>query len=667
MSTASLKDLRRIESLRKQLHDHDYRYYVMAEPSISDEEYDSLIRELQVLEDRYPDTRTPDSPTQRVGGQPTKTFPTVTHDPPMLSLSNSYSEKDILDFDRRVQSLLGEETPLYAAELKLDGVAVALQYRDGKLFRGATRGDGTSGDDITSNLKTIRSLPLVLHAPPSHLRTIEVRGEVLMLRKDFAALNEQRAAAGEKIFINPRNATAGTLKLQDPRIVAQRRMMLYVYALHAPGATLSSHSENLRLMQSIGLPVSEHVRRCPSIEDAIEFWKHWEQRRDSLPYEIDGVVVKVDAIAHQQRLGAIAKSPRWAIAFKFASRKAETILTEIDLQVGRTGTVTPVAHLQPVFVGGTTVSRATLHNIDYITELDLRAGDTVVVEKGGDVIPKVTAIVREKRPVSARPFRMPARCPVCGFPIGRPAGESNYYCENTECPAQVQGRIEHFAHRGAMDIEGLGTANVEQLVGLGLVRNVADLYSLTHQRARLVGLERWGEKSTQNLLDAIEKSKAQPLHRFLFALGIRHVGAGVARILASRFPSMAALQNATSEELQQVGTIGPRIAESIQLFFREQHNRDIVRRLADAGVGLSGGPAPGTLSGKTFVLTGTLAHHTREEATRLIEAKGGTVASNVSKATAYVIVGADAGSKLEKARRMGIPTLTENEFLTMIR
>lgn len=666
--TDSLQNIaRRIEKLRRALHEHDYRYYVVAQPTISDEKYDALMHELQDLELQYPRFRSPDSPTQRVGGQPTKEFASVAHDPPMLSLANSYSEDEIREFDRRVRSLLGKETPTYVAELKFDGVAIALRYRDGIFVQGATRGDGLQGDDITANLRTIRSLPLRLHKPSPSFRSLEVRGEVFMHKSDFEAMNAQRAASDEKTFINPRNATAGTLKLQDPGEVARRKMHLFAYFLFAPDGNIETHWDNLGTLKLLGLPVNEHTRRCSSIDEVITFWERWEDRRETLPYDIDGVVVKVDSLRHQRTLGTIAKSPRWAIAFKFASRKAETRLRSIILQVGRTGAVTPVAELEPVFVGGTTVSRATLHNVDYIGDLDLRVGDTVVVEKGGDVIPKVSGKVAAKRPRGTSPFTMPSVCPVCGSRIYREEAGVNYYCENSECPAQVRGRIEHFAHRGAMDIEGMGEAVVEQLVGLKFIANYADLYSLLRRRESLVALDRWGEKSTQNLLDAIESSKKQPFHRVLFALGIRHVGAGAARVLADHFPSIDLLQQASEDELRSINTIGPKIAASIVHFFADRHNRDLLKRLRQSGVLLEAAARRGgKLTGKTFVLTGTLPHYSREEAKQLIEQHGGTVASATSKNVHYLLVGDDAGSKLQKAKKLGIPTISEDEFLTMI-
>ena len=490
-----------------------------------------------------------------------------------------------------------------------------------------------------------------------------------MERDDFRRMNEQRERAGEKVFINPRNATAGTLKLQDPKSVAGRPLRFFAYSLFVPQSRATSHWENLQTLRTLGFPVSEQARRCKDIEDATKFWRRWEEKRDTLPYDIDGVVIKVDSLKHQDQLGTIAKSPRWAIAFKFASRKAETLLKDIILQVGRVGTITPVADLAPVFVGGTTVSRATLHNSDYISELDLRIGDTVVVEKGGDVIPKVSEVVREKRPRGTAPFVMPRTCPECGSRIYRPEGEANYFCENSECPAQVKGRIEHFAHRGAMDIEGLGEAVVDQLVGLRLLKSYADLYTLHRHRDTLVALDRWGEKSTQNLLDAIEASKSRPFHRVIFALGIRHVGSGVAQLLAKNFPSMQALRRAREEDLRSVSAIGPRIAESVVHFFSEKHNADIVMRLQDAGVTMkAAAPAKqAKLAGLTFVMTGSLPSYTREEAKRLIEENGGSVASGVSKNVNYVLAGADAGSKLAKARQLGIAIIDEALFTSMVR
>jgi DNA ligase (NAD+) len=669
MPKPSAQIVQHLEKLRRELREHDYRYYVLNAPSIGDEHYDTLMKELQDVERKYPELVTPDSPTQRIGGQPIKEFATVTHNPPMLSLANSYSETDIRDFDRRVRELLDKQTPTYVAELKFDGVAVSLEYRDGVFVKGATRGDGTRGDDITQNLRTVRTLPLHLRTKDTTLMNIVVRGETYMERKDFEQLNKQQVEVGGKVFINPRNTTAGTLKLQDPKIVAGRPLKMFAYALFARDAVLTSHDQNLQTLKRLGLPVSEHARRCKDIDQVIEYWKEWEGKRDTLPYDIDGIVAKVDLLHQHDLLGNVAKSPRWAIAFKFASRKAETLLNGITLQVGRIGTITPVAELEPVFLGGTTVSRATLHNTDYINELDLRIGDTVTVEKGGDVIPKVSGIVESKRPRGTTPFVMPKQCPECGSRIYRPEGEASYFCENTQCPAQVRARVEHFAQRGAMDIDGLGEAAVGQLVGLALVKSYADLYFLHEHKQTLVDLDRWGERSTQNLLDAIGKSRKHPFHRVLFALGIRHVGQGVAQVIAESFPSIDLLRHAKEEELQSTSGIGPKIAESIVHFFTEKHNREIIKRLRDAGVSLEGSPRKptGKLAGKVFVLTGALTSFRREEARRLIEERGGKVASSVSKKVTHVLAGEDAGSKLQDARQLGTRIISEEEFKTMIK
>lgn len=663
--------LKRLETLRSQLRDHDYRYYVLAQPSISDHQYDKLIRELIELEKEYPELLTPDSPSQRVGGEPTKTFPTVTHAVPMLSLSNTYNEDEVKAFDERVHSLLGKEPVRYVCELKFDGVAISLLYRNGVFVRGATRGDGTQGDDITQNLKTIRSLPLRLMGKRKGFDEVEVRGEVLMDREDFRKMNEERELAGEKTFVNPRNSSAGTLKLQDSKIVATRPLKFYSYYLRTEGAPLVSHYENLKILREFGFPVSEHARLCKTLGEVIEYWKEWEERREDLPYDIDGIVVKVDSLRQQERLGAISKSPRWAIAFKFAARQATTVLKDITLQVGRVGTITPVAELEPVFVGGSTVSRATLHNEDYIKELDIRIGDTVTVEKGGDVIPKVSGVIKEKRKSGAKPFSMGGKCPECGSKIFRSADEANYYCENSECPAQIRARIGHFAHRGAMDIEGLGEAIVDQLVELGFIQNYADLYELHKQKKKLVALERWGEKSATNLLEAIEESKKKPFSRVLFALGIRHVGSGVAQLIVNNIGSMEKLIATPQAELESIQGVGPRIAESVHHFFIDKHNLKLVKRLQDAGLQMAEkkkrvtGQSP--FIGKTVVLTGTLSSLSRDEAKEKIENSGGKVTSSVSSNTDYVIVGVDAGSKLDKAKKLGVQTLDEDAFLKMLK
>ncbi len=662
---------KRVEVLRAQLRKHDYRYYVLAQPAISDADYDRLMRELLDLEAAHPEMSAPDSPSQRVGGEPTKEFPTVTHDVPMLSLSNTYSEEEVRDFDRRVQSSVGNDSLRYVCELKFDGVAVSLRYQDGIFVRGATRGDGTQGDDITQNLKTIRSIPLRLMGKKKGMTSFEVRGEVYMRRADFRKMNEERELAGEKSFINPRNSAAGTLKLQDPKTVAGRPLNFVSYFLRTGDISLSSHVDNLKILQELGFPTDDHTRVSTDIEGVIAFWKEWENNRDSLPYDIDGVVVKVDSLRHQDRLGTIAKSPRWAIAFKFAARQATTTLRDITLQVGRVGTITPVAELEPVFVGGSTVSRATLHNEDYISELDIRLGDIVMVEKGGDVIPKVSSVVKEKRRRGSKPFAMPSKCPECGSRISRPEGEASYYCENSECPAQIRARIEHFAHRGAMDIEGLGEAIVDQLVSLGYVHSYADLYEIHKKRGELVNLERWGEKSVDNLLLAIEGSKQRPFSRVLFALGVRHVGTSVAQLIVNQFQSMDALKAASFEELQGIQGVGPRIAESIRRFVDDAHNARIIDRLKKAGLQFEEKRRRNTkqssLTGKTVVLTGTLSSLTREQAKQMIEDSGGHVSSSVSSKTDYVVAGADPGSKLDKAKKLGVQVLEEDEFIRIVK
>jgi len=664
------KIIERVEELRRQIREHDYRYYVLAEPIISDFEYDMLMRELIELERQYPELVTPDSPTQRVGGAPTKEFPTVMHPVPMLSLNNAFTIEEIRDFDRRVAELLEGEKYRYVAELKFDGVAVRLKYENGILVLGATRGDGVQGDDITNNIKTIRSIPLRLINPDEKFLNIEVRGEVYMNKVDFEKLNEERERLGEKIFANPRNATAGTLKLQDPKLVAQRPLRFFAYYLMAEGVELESHYENLQILKRLGFPVCEHVKLCESIDEVIEFWRYWEERRDELPYEIDGIVVKVDSIRQQEILGAIAKSPRWAIAFKFTPRQAQTKLLGITLQVGRVGTITPVAELQPVPLGGVIITRATLHNEDYIKEKDIRVGDTVIVERSGEVIPKIVGVVLEKRPPDAVPFVFPKNCPVCGGPIERPAGEANYYCENPECPAQVRARIEHFASRGAMDIEGLGEAIVDKLVTLGFLKNYADIYDLHKHKAKLVRIEGFGEKSVQNLLNSIENSKKQPFHRVLYALGIRYVGSETAKLLADAFGSIDKLMNASVEQISSVYGIGPRIAESVYKFFHDERNLELIKRLKEAGLNFEVKPeekAKKKLAGKTFVFTGTLKNFTREEAKEKVEELGGKVSNSVSRKTDYVVVGENPGSKYDKARQLGVKIITEEEFLELIK
>jgi len=660
--------LKRVEQLRKELNRHDYLYYVLAEPEISDEQYDKLMRELQEIENKYPELITPDSPTQRVGGEPTKIFPTVNHKIPMLSLSNTYSEDEIRDFDRRIKNLLQGGKYQYVCEMKFDGVSLSLRYTDGILTLGATRGDGMQGDEITANVRTIRTIPLRLNTNDPKLLNCEVRGEVIMNREDFIKMNEEKELAGEKTFANPRNSVAGTLKLQDPKIVAKRPLKFFGYALFAPDSNLKSHYENLQLLKKLGFLVDNNAKRFDDIEKVIEHWRTWETKRDTLPFDIDGIVVKIDSLEQQEILGAIAKSPRWAIACKFASRKAETKLKNIRLQVGRVGTITPVAELEPVFIGGTTVSRASLYNEDYIREKDIRIGDTVIVERGGDVIPKITSVLLEKRPKSTKPFTFPNKCPECGSTLIRFEGEANYFCQNNECPKQVRGRIEHWASRGAMDIEGLGEAVVDQLVTNGFIHNIADLYELYKKREELCKLERWGEKSVKNLLDGIENSKQRPYHRVIYALGIRHVGATVAQLIADNFNSIEKLMNASIEDIQNIHEIGEKIAESIKRYFEDKHNIKLIERLKKAGIKFSTDVTKkkGILAGKTFVLTGTLSSMTRDRAKIFIEENGGRVASTISNNIDILIVGESPGSKLDKAKKLGIELWDEEKFLSMI-
>jgi DNA ligase (NAD+) len=664
------KEALHAEQLRKQIVDNDHRYYILSQPSISDEEYDALMRELIELERANPELVMPDSPTQRVGGAPLKTFNTVTHTIPMLSLDNTYNEDEVKEFDRRVRSLLKTDSFEYVCELKIDGIAISLLYENGLFVQGATRGDGTQGDDITQNLKTIRSIPLGISRLSPFSRTLEVRGEIFMTKQDFQRMNEERERGGEKLFANPRNSTAGTLKLQDPSIVAKRPLNFFAYFLRSDQLNLTAQWENLSLLKKMGFPTNPQSKHCLKIDDAIDFWRFWDEKRETLPYEIDGIVLKVNSLEQQRICGQIAKSPRWAIAFKFTSRKATTILNKIILQVGRTGTVTPVAELQPVFIGGSTVSRATLHNADYIENLQLCLGDTVVVEKGGDVIPKVSGVIREARPKGAKPFSFPLRCPACDSQLVRPADEANYYCQSSECPAQVRGRIVHFAHRGAMDIEGLGESNIETLLKLDFIRNYADIYTLFSKSERLTSIDRWGEKSVSNLLEAIERSKTKPFWRVLFALGLRHVGSSIAQTLVKTFRSMDGLMKATKEELAGAEGIGSTIAESVYTFFRNPANQSVIRKLKASGLLMTtvdtGQEIDSRCAGKTFVLTGTLSTLDRDQAKEKIETRGGKVTSSVSKQTDFVVAGDEPGSKLMKAKELGITVLDEQTFLKML-
>ncbi len=662
---------RRHDEIAEAIRHHDYLYYTLAQPEISDQDYDALMRELERIEIEHPSLRTDDSPTQRVGGGITREFPTVTHDVPMLSLTNTYNEDDVRDFHRRVVESLGVDAVDYHAELKIDGVALAVRYRDGLFERAATRGDGIQGDEVSTNARTIRSLPLRLRKVAALPTLIEARGEVVMYKEDFIRLNEDREAAGEKLFANPRNSTAGTLKLQDSSIVAQRNLRVYMYSLIGDVPGVASQSDAMAYLKRAGFPVSPHARVCGSIEEVLDYWRHWQEHRDTLPFEIDGVVVKVNDLDRQASLGAVAKSPRWAIAFKFAARQTTTVLEDIIFQVGRMGTITPVAILRPVHLAGSTISRATLHNEDFITDLDLRIGDVVTIEKGGDVIPKVTAVDVLQRPAGAGAFHFISACPACGTALVRPQGEAAWFCENVECPAQVRGRIAHFASRNAMDIEGLGEAVVDVLVDQGFIHSYADLFSLHARREELVRIERFGEKSVSNLLDSIEACKSRPFDRVLHGLGIRFVGQSVARILARCFRSFDALVAAEVERIAAVDGIGPGIAASVFRFFHDQRTLELVHRLREHGVTAAVADEPSVLTlpffaGKSFVLTGTLRRYTRDQAKELIERFGGKVTGSVSRKTDIVLAGTEAGSKLEKAAALGVTVIDESEFIMQL-
>jgi DNA ligase (NAD+) len=658
---------RKIESLRQQIAEHDYNYYVLNQPAISDERYDQLYRELTELEQANPELVTRDSPTQRIGSDLAKTFPTVRHLQPMMSLSNTYSEEELADFDRRVKEMLENVSCEYVCELKFDGVAVSLIYEDGLFSRGVTRGDGEQGEEVTSNLKTIRSIPLRI----GNHNSLEIRGEVLMYRDDFIRMNAKRAEAGEMTFVNPRNSSAGTLKLQDPKEVASRPLKCFTYYFREldRNKNIRSHFESLKELEKLKFPVMNIYRRCKNIAQVFDFCKEWEEKRESLPFDIDGVVIKVNDFRQQEILGATAKSPRWAIAYKFKARQAVTKVIDIVLQVGRTGIVSPVAELEPVFLAGSTISRVTLHNEDFIGEKDLRIGDTVIIEKGGDVIPKISEVMAARRPASSKPFRFPKFCPVCRSEIIKPEGESAWRCENLACDAQIKKRIEHYCSRDAMDIENLGEAVVAQLVDNHLIKDCSDLYSLTTEQ--LVALERMGEKSASNLLDGIEQSKNKSLEKLIYALGIRFVGEESAKDLAKHFKTLDVLMNAEEEDLLRVDGIGERTAKSVVLFFHNKQNMAVIEKLIRAGVRtkISGSGKPNVkqiFTGKTFVLTGSLPNYSRDDAKKMIEERGGKVSGSVSKKTDFVLAGEEAGSKLDKARALGIKVIEEKDFLKII-
>jgi DNA ligase (NAD+) len=661
------KAIERIKELRDEINYHNYRYYILDNPEISDYEYDMMMKELMDLENKYPELITPDSPTQRVGGEPLSKFEQVTHTVPLLSLSNSYNEGELLDFDRRVRKEIRDEVE-YVVEFKIDGLSVALKYEKGKFVRGATRGDGVVGEDITKNLRTIKTIPLSLREEVD----IEVRGEAYIPKKKFVQLNERQEENGQPVFANPRNAAAGSLRQLDPKVTASRPLDIFVFSiLMVEGKELRKHSEALDYMKKIGFKTSQY-EVCKDIYEVIKLCEKWEEKRHDLPFEIDGLVVKVNDLTQRETLGTRAKSPRWAIAYKFPAEEKETTIKDIIVQVGRTGAITPTAILEPIKVAGSVVSRATLHNQDFINEKDIRIGDKVIIHKAGDIIPEVVRVLKEKRTGKEKKFILPDRCPECHEPTVRLEGEVALRCINMACPAQLRRGIIHFVSRNAMNIDGLGEAIVKMLLEKGFIKDPGDLYYLKDKREDLVKIERMGKKSVQNLLDAIERSKENDLERLINALGIKLVGSKAASLLAEKFESLDRLMAASQEELTAIDEIGPKMAESIVAFFKDEKNRKVIDKLKSAGVNMknkkeSFADVEQKLEGKTFVLTGTLGNYTRNEAKEIIERLGGKVTGNVSKKTNFVLAGENPGSKLSKAEKLGIKVIDEDEFQRLIK
>ncbi|HEU4654188.1 MAG TPA: NAD-dependent DNA ligase LigA [Steroidobacteraceae bacterium] len=662
----------RVQELRSQIEHHNYRYYVLDDPEVSDAQYDKLMNELKSLEQQYPDLITPDSPTQRVGAAPVSELDEVVHTTPMLSLDNAFTEEDLIAFDRRVRERLETDKEIdYSAEPKLDGLAVSFRYEKGKLRQAATRGDGFRGEDVTHNVRTIKAVPIELRGDAPDL--LEVRGEVFMTLAGFKAMNQRALERGEKTFVNPRNAAAGSIRQLDPRLAATRPLDVFFYAVgETKGWTLPErHSQALAQLRAWGLKVSPLVTTVRGAKGCLDYYRGVGEKRAGLPYEIDGVVYKVDRYALQRELGFVARAPRWAIAHKFPAHEENTTVREVVFQVGRTGALTPVARLEPVFVGGVTVSNATLHNMDEVRRKDVRIGDTVVIRRAGDVIPEVVKVILDRRPKNAKLVELPKKCPVCGSEVEREEGEAVARCTGgLFCPAQRKESLRHFAGRRAMDIDGLGSKIIDQLVETDRVRTPADLYSLTVEN--LAALERMGEKSAAKLVDAIEHSKETTFARFLYALGIRDVGEATAMALANHFASIDALESASEESIQEVPDIGPVVAAHVHTFFQQRHNREVITQLRERGVRWPEQPRQravqeGPFTGKTFVLTGTLSSMTRDEASDRIIAKGGKVSGSVSKKTSYVVAGAEAGSKLKKAQDLGVEILGEEEFVKLLK
>ncbi len=658
----------RAAELREQLNHHSYRYYVLDDPQISDAEFDRLLRELQDIEAERPDLVTPDSPTQRVGAEPVSDFGTVTHPVPLLSLANVFDFDELRAWQARTARLLDGEPFDLVCELKIDGLAVALTYENGMLRTGATRGDGLTGEDVTQNIRTIKSIPLSVSGTGTPAN-FEVRGEVYLPRSGFERINRERAEAGQPLYANPRNTAAGSLRQLDPKVTASRPLDIFVYSLGwSSNGAPDNHWDTMQWLGSMGFKLNPNNRVCRTIEEVEDYFKEWTENREGLDYGIDGIVIKVNSFALQQRLGEVGRDPRWAVAYKFPAEQAITRLLDIRVNVGRTGTLNPYAVLEPVIVGGAQVKLATLHNEDDIRRKDLHVGDWVVVERAGDVIPRVVEPIKERRTGKERRYSMPKRCPICGSEVVRLEGEANHYCVNASCPALFGELLKHFVGRGTMDIDGMGESLAAALIDADLVKDVADLYALTKEQ--LMGLERMGEKSSENVVASIEASKGQSLERLLFALGIHHVGGETAKLLAEAFPNLGALAEASVEELIEIPSIGPKVAESIAAYFREERNLAVIAKLKHAGVDpqheVTAPEGPQPLAGLTIVVTGKLDTVSREQAEGLVRLRGGKVGSSVSKNTAYVVVGADAGSKLRKAEQLDVARLTEQEFLELV-